>query len=81
MRSQWPAFPSEGQFIGYGWSVASQQLLMRHEVWRSSFRTVVIVIGLLPVDGEPAGILVHYNFFLLSALYLIRIWLFSIMVL
>ena len=54
---------------------------MRHEVWRSSFCTVVIVLGLLPVDGEPAGILVHYNFFLLFALYLIRIWLFSIMVL
>ena len=80
MQLSFPDFASEGQFIGYGWSVASQ-LLARHEVWRLSFRTVVIVLGLLPVDGEPAGILVHYKFFLLFALYLIRIWLFSIMVL
>ena len=40
-----------------------------------------LLLGLLPVDGEPAGIFVNYNFFLLFGLYLIRIWLFSIMVL
>ena len=39
------------------------------------------MLGLLPVDGETAGIFVNYSFFLLFGLYLIRIWLFSIMVL